>query len=165
MKESAHKALPGESLAMLLEMIEAYFDCRLSDEEEKELRHAVAHTKIVHPAVDEARAVMGLRRRVVAKRRSLRLPVSVNIAASVALLVAGAWGVSKYFSQPAAEELMVAYVNGEAVTDEDEVMRLFAANLDIMRQGVEDVNDRMDEMLDIMEPAIEGYNSLKPLDI
>ena len=59
----------------------------------------------------------------------------------------------------------MAYVNGKAVTDEDEVMRLFAANLDIMRQGVDDVNERMDEMLDIIEPAIEGYNSVKPLDI
>lgn len=165
MKRSSIKASPGESLAAILVAIEAYFDCRLSDEEEKRLRQTIARTRLVHPAIDEAKAVMGLGRRVVAKRRSLRLPVPVNIAASVTLLVAGAWGISKYFSHPAAEELMVAYVNGEAVTDEDEVMRLFAANLDIMRQGVEDANERMDEMLDILEPAIEGYNSVKPLDI
>lgn len=165
MKKSNIQASPGESLAALLVAIEAYFDCRLSDEEEKQLRRTIARTRMVHPAIDEAKAVMGLGRRSVVKRRSLRLPASVNIAASVALLVAGAWGISKYFSQPVAEEMMVAYVNGKAVTDEDEVMRLFAANLDIMRQGVDDVNERMDEMLDIIEPAIEGYNSVKPLDI
>ena len=100
MKKSNIQASPGESLAALLVAIEAYFDCRLSDEEEKQLRRTIARTRMVHPAIDEAKAVMGLGRRSVEKRRSLRFPASVNIAASVALLVAGAWGISKYFSQP-----------------------------------------------------------------
>jgi len=163
MKKSTIKVLPDESLAALLVAIEAYFDCRLSDEEEKRLRLAIARTRVAHPVINEAKAVMGLGKMEV-RKKPRRLWTPVNIAASIALLIAGGWGVSsRYFSQ-LVEGQTVAYVNGVKVTDEDEVMRLFAANFAIMRQGIEDVDNRVDKMLEIMEPAIEGYNSEKPLD-
>ena len=135
------------SLEAMLVAIELYFDCRLSDEEERRLRRAIAVTRVSHPAIDEARAVMGLRKpaeRVIVSRKVLR---QVSIAASVALLIAGGIGISRYFSESSLENKSIAYVNGVKVTDEDEVMRLFNANLSIMSDGIEEMDSRFDKMV------------------
>lgn len=131
----------------MLVAIELYFDCRLSDEEERRLRRAIAVTRVSHPAIDEARAVMGLRKpaeRVIVSRKVLR---QISIAASVALLIAGGIGISRYFSESSLENKSIAYVNGVKVTDEDEVMRLFNANLSIMSDGIEEMDSRFDKMV------------------
>ncbi|MBD5266940.1 MAG: hypothetical protein HDS29_00390 [Bacteroides sp.] len=135
------------SLEAMLVAIELYFDCRLSDEEERRLRRAIAVTRVSHPAIDEARAVMGLRKpaeRVIVSRKVLR---QISIAASVALLIAGGIGISRYFSESSLENKSIAYVNGVKVTDEDEVMRLFNANLSIMSDGIEEMDSRFDKMV------------------
>lgn len=135
------------SLEAMLVAIELYFDCRLSDEEERRLRRAIAVTRVSHPAIDEARAVMGLRKpaeRVIVSRKVLR---KISIAASVALLIAGGIGISRYFSESSLENKSIAYVNGVKVTDEDEVMRLFNANLSIMSDGIEEMDSRFDKMV------------------
>ena len=135
------------SLEAMLVAIELYFDCRLSDEEERRLRRAIAVSRVSHPAIDEARAVMGLRKpaeRVIVSRKALR---QVSIAASVALLIAGGIGISRYYSESSLENKSIAYVNGVKVTDEDEVMRLFNANLSIMSDGIEEMDSRFDKMV------------------
>ena len=135
------------SLEAMLVAIELYFDCRLSDEEERRLRRAIAVTRVSHHAIDEARAVMGLRKpaeRVIVSRKVLR---KISIAASVALLIAGGIGISRYFSESSLENKSIAYVNGVKVTDEDEVMRLFNANLSIMSDGIEEMDSRFDKMV------------------
>lgn len=135
------------SLEAMLVAIELYFDCRLSDEEEQRLRQAIAVTRVSHPAIDEARAVMGLRKpaeRVIVSRKLMR---PINIAATVALLIVGGIGISQYFSGSSLESKSIAYVNGVKVTDEDEVMRIFNANLSIMSDGIEEMDNRFDKMV------------------
>ncbi|MDE6813670.1 MAG: hypothetical protein K2J28_07585, partial [Duncaniella sp.] len=79
------------TLPQLLEQIERYFDCSLTDAEERALRDEIAVTPLSHPAIDEARALMGFRRvQETAIRRSSRhtaLRAAVSIAAAIALVV------------------------------------------------------------------------------
>ena len=49
-------------LPTLLALLERYYECSLSDEDEHRLRGIIATTRLRHPAIDEARAVMGFRR-------------------------------------------------------------------------------------------------------
>lgn len=150
-----------DSLDGLLSAIDLYFDCRLSDEEELIVRRAISTTMIKHPAIDEAKAVMGLRNPVKRVPDVVRI---VGIAASVALLLVGAVGLL-YASAYDDNEYCYAYVNGKKITDEDEVMKLFIDDFEVMCGGVQDADSRLDKMLDFVEPAIEEYNSVNPLNI
>lgn len=142
-----NRQISFSSLPELLVAIELYFDCRLSDDDEQRLRRAIMLTKLNHPAIDEARAVMGLRKpmkRAIVTSRVIR---PVNIAASIALLIAGGVGLSQYFSHSSFEGKSIAYINGVKVTDRDEVMRLFNENLSIMGYDIEEMDSRFDKML------------------
>ncbi len=150
-----------DSLDGLLSAIDLYFDCRLSDEEELIVRRAISTTMIKHPAIDEAKAVMGLRKQIKRVPDVVRI---VGIAASVALLLVGAVGLL-YASAYDDNEYCYAYVNGKKITDEDEVMKLFIDDFEVMCSGVQDADSRLDKMLDFVEPAIEEYNSVNPLNI
>lgn len=131
--------------------IEAYFDCRLTDAEEEELRMELAQwSGDADPAVDEARALMGFRRitpknagmvprgtevprkpRRVSRR--LRAVTVASIAASVALIITTALYVvnSNLHSGfiPNMEGGCYAYVNGRYIDDPDVVLDLAADGL------------------------------------
>lgn len=154
--------IPVDSLEEMLSAIDLYFDCRLSDEEEMIVRRAISTTMIKHPAIDEARAVMGLRNPI--KKRAPSIVKIVGIAASVALLLVGAVGLLQT-SAYEDTEYCYAYVNGKKITDEEDVMKLFIDNFEVMCGGVQDADNQLDIMLDFIEPAIEGYNSVNPLNI
>jgi len=116
----------------LLAQIEQYFDCRLSDSGERQLRKSVAETNLRHPAIDEIRAVMGLRKPAAYKAAvSLRLTAAASVAV---LLTLGLWFAFRP-STTAAE--CVAYCNGTVVTDEAQVMSLFAADVAAVAQTIE----------------------------
>lgn len=143
-------------LPQLLEMIERYFDCALSDAEELQLRHIIAATELSHPAIDEARAVMGIRRP--ARRRLRDIRPALSIAAAVAVLLT--IGVYLYVSPSVGrmeESKCIAYTNGRCITDEDDVINLLREDLREFDDAVE-ASDRSfaDELGDIA-PIIESY--------
>lgn len=116
----------------LLAQIEQYFDCRLSDSGERQLRKLVAETSLRHPAIDEVRAVMGLRKPAPCKSAVRR---RLTAAASVAVLLSlGLWFALR---PSAATAECVAYCNGTVVTDEAQVMSLFAADVAAVAQTIE----------------------------
>lgn len=59
----------------ILDAVEAYFDCALTDTEERRLAQMLVQTPSRHPRLEEARAVMGLgaewRRRHASDRKSV----------------------------------------------------------------------------------------------
>lgn len=161
----------------LLDLIERFFDCSLSDSEESQLRREIAETPYSHPSIDEARAIMGIR--PAAKtgighkvnetadqatsagkdRRDIRMPLS--IAAAIALLLT--LGINLISDTPASTRLdenkCIAYANGRCITDEDDVIRLLTDDLREFDSAVE-ASDRSfsDELTDIA-PIIETYES------
>lgn len=145
-------------LPQLLEMIERYFDCALSDAEELQLRHIIAATELSHPSIDEARAVMGIRRP--ARRRLRDLRPFLSIAAAVAfVLTLGIYVLVSPSSGSIGKNQCIAYTNGRCITDEDDVINLLREDLREFDDAVE-ASDRSfaDELGDIA-PIIESYES------
>lgn len=139
----------------LLNDIERYFNCELSENEESRLRRQIAQTQLRHPAVDEIRALMGIRSR----RRKLNFrPVmaACSVAASLALVVS--IGVS-LLSGPSNSFTSdcVAYVDGERITDEEAVLRLTIGNLAEFESGHEEVKESMIEDFRGIASAIDEF--------
>lgn len=150
------------TLPELLDLIERFFDCSLSDTEELQLRHAIAKTSFSSPAIDEARAVMGLRipaRRRQRQHRNLR--PAMGIAAAVAVLLT--IGVYHLFVSPATvdfgESKCIAYANCRCFTDEEDVINLLREDLREFDNALE-ASDRSfeDELCDIAS-IIQTYES------
>lgn len=143
--------------SQLTELIERYFDCSLSDADEQRLRLIAASSSLSFPALDELRAVMGIRRPAV-RRQRLSWRVAGSVAASLALVVTLAF-YARSFVPNTGNTVCVAYVNGRCITDEETVvqlisadMRQFSACLDIADSAVSD------DIADVI-PLIELYES------
>lgn len=122
-------------LVGLLEKIEQYYECKLSDAQEAELRREVAFTRLKHPAIDEARALMGFR------RHRERRPVAryAVVAASVAVLIATAVYMPK--ASVDSDNTCIAYAGGVCVTDEAAVERILSENMNDFSQNLETADD------------------------
>ena len=118
----------SEILDELLRDIDSYFECTLSDEQEQYLRRQIATTTLSHPAIDEARAVMGLRRNV--SRHAVYRRV-VAAAAATAMLVGVAMMLFRFplSGNDNIQPQCVAYIDGRYITDENEVFELMSENL------------------------------------
>ena len=87
-------------LPQLLTLIKKYFDCSLTDAEEACLRIMVATTCYSHPAIDEAKAVMGLRHIAKAGSRKHNARISWVAVTGVAAAVAVAVSLATHFMLP-----------------------------------------------------------------
>lgn len=149
------------TLPELLDLVERFFDCSLSEAEERQLRRDIAVTSLSHPAIDEARAVMGLRkpvRRI--ERRYRNLHRILRIAATIAVLLAiGAYLFIAPSSGNFGNNKCIAYTNGRCITDEEAVLNLLRDDLREFDNAVE-ASDRSFavEMSDIAA-FIETYES------
>lgn len=158
------------TLEQLLEAIEQYFDCTLTDEQENELRRAIAVTDFRHPAIDEARAVMGVRHiastpaKMTQRPRFSKIIHGLSIAASVAMIIT--LGILFLHPSEADTSTCVAYVNGERVTDEDIVLALMAQNTTEFNEGVDMAQQALIDELEMIAPAVDRYESeINPLEI
>lgn len=113
-------------------LTERYFDAETTRKEEEELKTFAAST--TDADFDELRAVMGYlavgRKQQSAMRKSStpRIALYTRVAAAaIFLLIALPWGYRQWLYQQ--ENICVAYVNGERLTDDDEVMRLMKETL------------------------------------
>ena len=108
-------------------LTERYFDAETTRKEEEALKVFAAST--TDPDFDELRAVMGYlavgRKQHAASKACTKQPTTRRIAlytrvaaAAILLLIALPWGYRQW-----------QYVNGERLTDDDEVMRLMKETL------------------------------------
>lgn len=139
----------------LLAQIERYFNCELTDEEEMRLRLRIAHTSLRHPTVDEARAVMGIRRPAV-RWSFMPLLAACSVAASLAVTVALGTSLLKT-PGVGAQGNCIAYVNGEKITDEEAVLRLTIGNLTDLESGHEEVRESMMEDIRQIVPEVDKF--------
>lgn len=150
------------SLPELLDLIERFFDCSLSDAEELQLRHAIAMTSLSHPAIDEARAVMGLRMPCQRRQRQPRnLRPALGIAAAVTVLLT--LGVYHLFVSPATvdfgESKCIAYANCRCITDEEDVINLLREDLREFDNALEASDRSFDDELSDIASIIQTYES------
>lgn len=150
----------------LLQEIEKYFDCSLTEEEESVLRNELINTSLTHPAIDEAKAIMGFRTikplmpefKSLTQSRLKNIKLNLGYIAGIAavigvLIITGYSLVNKYSSD--VDSTCLAYINGKRVTDEEIVMELLAQNLNELEKGANDARSDLLEELDILSPAVE----------
>lgn len=168
------------TLPQLLDLIGRFFDCSLSDTEELQLRRTIAETSYSHPAIDEARAVMGVRpasriraaesnnpRKSVTpavRNRRTSLRPALSIAAAMALVFTlGIYLLTSPSAGSINESRCIAYANGHCITDEDDIIRLLQEDLREFDRTVEASDRSFTDDLGDIAPIIETYES--PVDI
>ena len=140
----------------LLDRIERYFDCSLSDEEERALRRDLALIDSDAPVIQEAKAVMGfsaIRTPRREKKRRWGVPAYAAAAAIAAILLGG--GLFFTLRSPTLISgdtgECIAYVNGERVTDEQKVMEILFSDMAELNEGAEEAReDVLDDLADII---------------
>lgn len=147
------------TLNELLRQIDSYFECELSDAEEKELRYMLAVTTLEHPAIDEARAVMGLCRSEPIVRSGIRYGILVAAASVILLISLGMAVMLKPWTATEAENVCIAYVGGQCITDENAVFELLARDV----SGVS-MSDEMLEFKHEMSEAADIIDSYESID-
>lgn len=110
-------------------LVEEYFGCGLTRDEEADLRTVLLHTPYHSDAIDECRLAMGLeaivRKPCVQKRnRMLRLPY-IRVAAAVAVAVCTGLALLLHpAGQPESDNVCIAFVNGKEITDPNAARQL-----------------------------------------
>ncbi len=156
-------------LKLLLEDIDRYFDCSLSDEQERLLRRRLAATRHVHPAIDEARMLMGFyrqERRHSPYFRGRMIAAVAGIAAAVAVVFALGWKMHKGQPDPMAGDVCLAYSGGQIITDEDAVIAIVAETMSEVHNGVFTANSDLRDDVSIIAPAIDRYvTNFDPINV
>lgn len=140
---------------LLLKDIERYFECELSDEEERDLRLRLSETKWDCNEIDEARAVIGFstiknkrallfesfhnekRFKQQERRKSIRIGIS---AAAIFLSIITIASVILFAGIDGSHGDCIAYFNGHRVTDEEKVMEIMQQQFAELESGVSVVN-------------------------
>lgn len=142
---------------------ERYFDGTATDEEERLLLRFAATT--TDPAFHELQAVLGFvcaerrqskaeRRQSKAERRKRRMAVFRYAAAAVILAVGVAAILRSVSTEPfpaAAEEDIVAYVGGQRITDEAEILSLMNSTLEAMGTDTDIADQQLQDMLETLD--------------
>ncbi|MBD5190214.1 MAG: hypothetical protein HDS95_08060 [Bacteroidales bacterium] len=154
----------------LLEAIDRYFDCALSDNEERELRRILAITDSDNPSVLEAKALMGFAtinsgnhpaaakglsspRFLMTPNSKRKLLKTTGVAAAIALIVSlGMMVINKAGSNQINNSECIAYVNGQRITDEETVMSLLVENISELDRGAEEAQNLFIEDLNELLP-------------
>ncbi len=139
------------------EMIERYFNCSLSDADEQRLRVIAATTTLSSPALDELRAVMGIRRPAASGRRGV-WRVAASVAASCALVLTLAFSV-RHFTTMSQAPVCIAYANGRCITDEESVMQLIADDMRQFSACLDKADSAISDDIADAIPLIELYES------
>ena len=142
--------------AELEELIGQYFEGETTIEEENAIRQALAHCLWSSDTIDEALFTMGYftahsnQQRQSAVRTTRKL--AIGIAASIAIILA-VGGFALWHQQ--TNDLCIAYVNGETIHNDDEVMAMIQNDLSM----IGDASQGMTAQLSSLGEAIELDNN------
>jgi len=135
-------------------LIKRYFDGETTLQEERELRQCLAHCHWWSETIDEARFAMGF---FAAHRRSHHLVPTkgyrrqiIGIAASIAVLLT-VGGLAIWHNKQASDNECIAYVNGQTIHDDNQVMKLVVTQLN----AIDNASDCMTVQLSSLGEAIE----------
>lgn len=136
---------------------ERYFDGSATDEEERLLLHFAATTR--DPAFRELQAVLGFvsaeRRQRKSVRRRRRMVVFRYAAAAMVFLAVGITTMLSTFStddfSTAPEEDIVAYVGGQRIIDEAQIITLMDSTLLAMGTDTDIAEQQLQDMLETLD--------------
>ena len=147
-------------------IIEAYFDCTLSEQEEQQLKQMLATTEEDTADVREAKAVLG----VFAMERKLSQdaqPITnnelsithskrnfVRYAAAAVAVFAIVIGGMKYVEYQ-EDNACVMYVNGEKISNEKIVLAQMVGQMDDISEAADYNDQTMSSQLDDMASVLE----------
>ena len=146
------------NITQLETMISRYFDCDLSDAEERQLREALATTSLSSNAIDEARFTMGFlsigMEQHQERKRNSTLKKTWRIAAAAASIILVA-GIGTYFLITRPSNECYAYVNGKKVTGDEQVMSLVKNDMSCLSDASTSIENGMMEQLSSMGEALD----------
>ena len=136
-------------------MIDRYFECDLTEAEERQLLHELAVTSHRSVAIDEARFTMGFlgvgMERHLKRKRSATLKRTWHVAAvAMVALVAGS-GIYLLNARPSGE--CHAYVNGKLIDHDEQVMSMIKNDMSSLGEASTSIDNNMLEQLSIMGEA------------
>ena len=141
------------SQADLERLIARYYEGESSLEEEQLLRQCLADCPWNSETIDEARFTLGYF--AAHKQQSHRATTATNrfrimaIAASVAVLLTVGTGL--LWQNHQAQNVCVAYVNGKAIHNEQEVFNLMQSDLNDMGNATQGLADQLSSLGDAIE--------------
>lgn len=152
------------TLQEIEQMVEGYFNCELTEQQEQELKQELASTRLSSSIIDEARATMGFmsvgmeaeRRRQMDNRRQARRKW-VAVAASIAIVAVVGGGLLTLQNRQrlTSSDLCVAWVGGNEVTGDDDVMRLVHSDLRSFSDASSPASQNISQQLVEMKSALE----------
>lgn len=142
------------------ELARRYFEAETTEEEERTLKCFVVSPQAEGKEWDELRAVMGytvvgkhLHGQTQRRARIRRMPRWTRIAATVAILVA--LGTLPWLTSQEAntQDICIAYINGQPVTDHEQVMAAMHHAMTHVQQvePMVTVEQQLDEIFKIMK--------------
>ena len=137
----------------LLQLIDRYFDGATSIEEERRLRAALASTDLSSPAIDDARAVMGVfaaARRIAPARRRLWPRIAVA-AASLAMLI----GATLWFRPASSDSINFALIGSQRIDDFTEIESMMHADLSCIADARSQVDASIAAELEALNDVID----------
>ncbi len=160
MKKKNEQAMSLQELEL---MIERYFDCTLNEAEELQLRTLLASTTYQSEAIDEARFTMGFMKQgmeIEKKRKGMQLTQRafrpLSIAASVIVVFSLGLGLLHMHSMKNDNSnSCYAYVNGERMSNDQEVMALIENDFGLMKEASSGVDNNVQEQLATMGEALK----------
>ncbi len=134
-------------------LIDAYFDCRLSRQEEDELRAVLTTTTLSTSKINECRLEMGMEIHISTKSRSGHITkIWISIAASIAVLFAIGSIVFNYHPSDnnlPAEGSTIVYIAGKKIEDHTSAKRIaeksLADNMAMMHEMLNDIRMQQSE--------------------
>ncbi|MDE7508911.1 MAG: hypothetical protein K2M62_02185 [Muribaculaceae bacterium] len=169
MVKNEDKSHPGNSDKLLLEDISRYFDCLLTDDEEKLLMRRVASATFSHPILDEARAVMGFTTLRSGRTVVNTAPASTSrhhvwnriagIAVAIALTGGVVIGIKGLTASRVADDRCFAYVNGTRIVEEDEVLRIICEDMKELNACLDGNRSDITDDMETLAPAALCFES------
>lgn len=145
---------PISSQQELEQLIERYFNGMTTVEEEAALRHELAHCPWSSEDIDDARVVMGYFMTHCKQQQRQHATAStrqriIGIAASIAIILAV--GGYTLWHQQQSRDICVAYVNGQVVQSNDQVMAMIADDLDRIDNAANAMTDQLSSLGEALE--------------
>lgn len=140
--------------AQLEELIDRYFEGQTSQQEEQLLRENLADCPWESEAIDEARFTLGYFTAHKQQSRQQRTTFSnryryMAIAASIAVLLTIGVGLLWQSRQP--EDVCIAYVNGQTISDKDKVLTLMQSDLNDMGNATQGIAEQLSSLGEVIE--------------
>lgn len=137
-------------------LIDRYFEGETTLDQERQLRQLLATTTDDSPDIAEARAVLGVTKKIAGSRRRPYFKRFVVSSVAASVIVAVLIGGAVLSRQQTQHPVMMAYVGGEKTTDTDDVLAIMHSQLSSISTADREVNAEIDAQLTVMSDLIDN---------